>query len=540
MNDIIDRLRDATRATGGTIDSVRPLELGASRTRTWLVPVAAATAVTAAIAGGSMFVAGGGLNSAASAPVPPKFLVDARDGIVVRTVDGGVETDRYDDLGKEEWFTTVQAAQDNRLFYVASSKRMCGSNLYRLLLDENGKILEFGTVPSVPPEGNRVSGLAVSGDGTKLAYALQPCVPGQVAGLVVADTATGESRTWKSPDGFGVTDLSMSADGSHVAFRPGPPAALALAEPPVVVATPVPSANIVLPLPSGSALPLPEPAVTITLVPGEVGSTTLPAPSPLAARPTATITVIPTPNPADTIPTPNLADTIPTPNPADAMVTAIPTPNPGITVTAIPTPSAGVNQGSGSPPPSEPPTPKPITPYPTDGSVTVQSMPSGMSSCRFVTLPRTSAQWMCAEPGNIRVLDTDAPGDNLDQARTVSLPDSYEGLSGGLFGVLLSPDGSRLLGMMGFNAVEIVDGTVKRKEGISGIVAFSAEDGHAEEVLYRTTQTGFAQLLDLDGTGENLLVQQGSKIGAVTDGAYRPLTTGEADPAPQFAAELAW
>ncbi|GAA1022050.1 hypothetical protein Aple_083910 [Acrocarpospora pleiomorpha] len=527
MNDIIDRLRDATRATGGTIDSVRPLELGASRTRTWFVPVAAATAVTAAIAGGSMFVAGGGLNAAASAPAPPKFLVDARDGIVVRTVDGGVETDRYDDLGKEEWFTSVQAAQDNRLFYVASSKYMCGSNLYRLLLDENGKILEFGTAPSTPPEGNRVSGLAVSGDGTKLAYALQPCAPGQVAGLVIADTATGESRTWKSPDGFGVTDLSMSADGRHVAFRPGPPAGMAIAEPPVVVATPVPSSSIV-PLPSGSALPFPEPAVTLTPVPGEAGITVFPPTTPPDA--TATITVIPTP------PLPD-ASIIPTLPPPDASITAFPAP--AITVTVTPTPMEEGNRESSSLPPTALPTPKPITPYPTDGQV-YMGTPSGMSSCRFVTLPRTSAQWMCSEPGNIRVLDTDAPGDNLDKARTVSLPDSYEGLSGGLFGVQLSPDGSRLLGMMGFNAVEVVDGTVRRKESISGIVAFSAEDGHAEEVLYRTTQTVFAQLLDLDGTGENLLVQQGAKIGAVTEGAYRPLTTGEAAPVGLFAGELAW
>ncbi|GAA0397423.1 hypothetical protein Acor_74850 [Acrocarpospora corrugata] len=517
MNDIIDRLRDATRATGETIDTIRPLELEAGRSRmNWVVPVAAAAAVTVAIAGGSMFVAGGGLDLAAAPAVPPKFLVDSRAGVVVRAVAGGAETDRLADPAEGEQFTAIQAAHDNRTFYLASTTQRCGSNLYKFSLDDNGKIVGFGTAPIAPPAGHQVVSLAVSGDGAKLAYGLQPCVPSEVGGkLVVADTVTGESKTWKSPEGYGVLDLSLNADGSRVAFRRSPPSIAFVAEAPMVV-------------PSGSAIPTPY--ATISIDPGQIQP--LPMPSAGASGPYNTIA----PVPADTLPwtmTPPPGVQVVPPEPT-ATVTlppaaAVASPMPTITETFVPAPDVTATAVI-------PPLPTPIPSW--DGIV--QSFPSGLSSCRYMTLPRTSTQYMCADPPIVQVIDTNDPGTNLDQGNTVVLPNAYEGLSGGLFGLQLSPDGSQLISALGFSGLEMVDGVIRQKSGESGIVAFSAENGQPEEVLYRTAGNSLAMLLDLDGTGENPLIQQGDDIGGIMDGEFRPLIKGDANLIPKFGTELAW
>ncbi|GIH27113.1 hypothetical protein Aph01nite_54230 [Acrocarpospora phusangensis] len=526
MNEIINRLTDAARATGETIENVRPLELEPSRPRmSWLVPVAAATAVMAAIAGGTVFVAGGGLSSAAAPASPPKFFVDARpsSAIIVRAVDGGAETDRISDPGDGTRFSLLQAAQDNRLFYAASSTGSCGSSLYRMMLDENGKISQFGTASATPPPGNQIVSLAVSGDGSKLAYALHPCAPGEIGGkLVVMDTATGESRTWASPEGVGLLSLSMSADGSKVAFQRTMSQVTAASEPSVTAVPGVPEPSItpgsLPPKVIATAAPTPDPRVGNPNFPPEVTATVTVQPvAPPTAIPDPTVTATVTPSiPVETVPPTSLTD--PPVNPVEI--------EPARPESSVPVPTATITL-----------VPSPGTP---SGNAVPVPMPLEMSSCRFAVWRAGSAISVCADPPLVSVLDTTAPGDNLDQARTVKLPDTFEGLWGGFSGIHLSPDGERLLGLLGSRRVEVVGGTPRRHDGDSGIVAFSAEDGTPQEMLFRSKETAM-QLLDVDGTGDNLLIRKDGEIGTVTDGKYRPLLpNAEFTYMGSFGTEIAW
>ncbi|ETK35263.1 hypothetical protein MPTA5024_14865, partial [Microbispora sp. ATCC PTA-5024] len=308
MNEIINRLRDATRAVGETVDEVPPFEPEArpsTRTsrasRPWLVPIAAAAAVTVAVAGGAAVArhGGGAMNVAAGTtagpPSAPSYFAEAGpDGVTIKSVRDGKVTGTVDPPADGESYSAIQAAQDNRLFYVASRTADCRPRIFQLRIADDGTVGSWGVLPYGPPEGRRITSLAVDGDGSTIAYTTVPCrgTPG-TGDLVVTDTGTGDSRTWTSSS-RGAADLSMSADGRYVLFRPVP-------LPPVLSpeASAVPSGAPVAPKVEPS-LP-PEEIVTPPATPGvartpadRVTATAAPSSQPSVERvPPITVTAVP-------------------------------------------------------------------------------------------------------------------------------------------------------------------------------------------------------------------------------------------------------
>ncbi|WP_214107255.1 hypothetical protein [Acrocarpospora catenulata] len=497
MNDIIDRLRDATQAAGETISNVPPLELGGSRTRVnWFVPVTAAAAAMVAIAAGTLVVNGGGgpnqADGVGGSSAPPAFLVDARTGaLVVRSAVDGAETDRRSDIGKG--VVAVQAAQDNRLFYAISGKNSCGSSLYRFGINDYGRITDFAEEPMTEAAGYMATSLAVSGDGTKLAYGMQPCaVNARGEKLVLADLATGKSRVWTSTDDRNLFDLSLSADGNKFAFRrTSPVLTIATEQGTITSAEPLPVPDI-------------EPSAMATVSSAE------PLPS---VEPSA----IPTGGGA--------AKTEPA-------VTAWPPPQDSGTYWGIPEPSPAVAETVR---PFEEPVPMDTA---TEDTVpTGEGVPPMVTSCAY-TLPSaqpipngTKIVWNCAESPEVYVMDITQSGDTLDQARRLSIPSSFEGLIGGPHGVRISPDGKRLIGVMGFIGQTDLNVPQPSVSGDAGVVAISTADGHIEETLYRTNAGIGLQLLDVDGTGEHLLLARSGEIGTVNARTYRPILKAGEDAA---------
>src|SRR5690606_34236307 len=222
VRDIIERLRDATSAAGETITEVPPLRLPDPRPRPWLTPLAAAAAVVLAIAGGvAVYRAGFGEHAAPAhgvAALPRFFAHVAGTDVVVRSSDSGREVGRLAAPSGREWYAHVAAAGDNRTFYAATEARDCRPRLYRFTVGEGGRVTAPQALPYGPPPGVMVTSLAVSGDGSTLAYGLQSCDPAAAAGrITVADTATGRTREWRG-DRL-VTGLSLSEDGRDLAFR---------------------------------------------------------------------------------------------------------------------------------------------------------------------------------------------------------------------------------------------------------------------------------------------------------------------------------
>jgi hypothetical protein len=160
---------------------------------------------------------------------------------------------------------------------------------------------------------------------------------------------------------------------------------------------------------------------------------------------------------------------------------------------------------------------------------------------------------VCLDPSQVSLLDTTASGDSLDQARELTLPTSYDGISGGIFGVRISPDGTRLIVSLGSTGIPAVDGkeTPKPRAGSSALIAYGTADGRPIEVLYRNDGKGAMELLDLDGTGQHMIVQVGGEVDGVTgmvggevgevDGTgYRTLLEPEAVRTFAIYPEVAW
>lgn len=537
MNDIINRLRDATQAVGETIDHVPGLtpglasglamgesgEPGGSRTRrSWLVPVAAAASVTVAVAGGVAVARGGdgGLGQAAATGVGPAavptFFADAgEDGITVRSVNGGTETSRVPEPSDKERFVSIQAAQDNRLFYAVSASDDCRPRLYRFVLDEAGKIGSFDALPFAPPEGTRPTSLAVSGDGSKLAYGTAPCGPEPGTGsLVVADTTTGDSRTWTAKDGTGATNLSMTADGRLVLFTRDVASVAAVAEPALVVE---PSATLTaeVPVKEAEATSSSSPAVsiTVTVTPGiRSDEKDDPGPAVVNAVPKAAVTAIP-------------AEPVVTSDPtATAPATILPSPIPTAAASLVPAEESlswcrfAVE--------SVPATPADA---PSAGKTAEPSEPAELKATVQV----------CPDSPEVQLLDTGAPGDSLDKATTFSLLNESDGASGGVLGAKISPDGTRIVAALGGVDVALADGKLPPSSGPTGLAAFSTDDGRPLGVFHRQAGTSGLRLLDIDGTGENMLVTRDGEIGAVDGSGYRTLVDTD-DALVNFGSRIAW
>ncbi|GAA2596753.1 hypothetical protein SMC26_00650 [Actinomadura fulvescens] len=247
---IEDRLRDALRATANTVDDQthRPLPERRPRPsllRRRLVPLGAVVAVLLLLVG---FVAAQRLWDDEPAPhlqrtpVMPKFIFSSTleagrtpsdpgtYRLEVRESATGRLLDRHQ-APKGITFHDVAALSDNRTFYVTSelsSQKPCRTTIQRVRVSDAGKIIALEPV-AAPLAGTavRTAGrLAVTPNGTKLAYALEACGEFERAGpsaertrIAVIDLVGNTRREWRdSGRGDGANHLSWTADGERLFF----------------------------------------------------------------------------------------------------------------------------------------------------------------------------------------------------------------------------------------------------------------------------------------------------------------------------------
>ncbi|MFF3441994.1 hypothetical protein [Streptosporangium sp. NPDC002721] len=113
----------------------------------------------------------------------------------------------------------VDAAPDNRLFAIAgwTEPTNIGIRFFVVRLDEDGRPGKPVAIPQTDPdELSLVHDLALSADGTRLAYAT-PLIGGG-AKISVLDVATGRRLDWKTSTHSIVKGLSWAPDGRSLAY----------------------------------------------------------------------------------------------------------------------------------------------------------------------------------------------------------------------------------------------------------------------------------------------------------------------------------
>ena len=281
MNAIEDRIRAATRAAADTVppDSVPPLRLPAERARqrspssglwwthsSWarlLTPAAAAVAVVAVVvavmivsktthetAGGAgggtsgpgQVLAGPPISSyVASGQVPPYYIAITSHGnpglnpsyaVVLATVSGKTLATIQPSVARGT-IVAVTAAADDRTFVLDEERRTTSATnqdygartFYEFRLSSSGRPGPMTRLAMSVPNGEMLTGLALSPDGSKLAMALQPEINKQpdLTLVRVYTLATDAVRTWTGNGtiGFGPDDarsLSWTSDERTLAF----------------------------------------------------------------------------------------------------------------------------------------------------------------------------------------------------------------------------------------------------------------------------------------------------------------------------------
>jgi hypothetical protein len=263
MNLIEDRIRAAARAAAETVapDSVPPLELPAARTRrfgrrrrgvrsphatwsTWaprLAPLAAALAVIALVitlvnvrhtqnrpsATGSSLVAPPNVPAGPpvssyirSGQVPPYYVTATQtDAVVHLTVSGAsVATIRPSLPGGT--MVAVTAAGDGRTFVLGEqSQDRKAVTFYQFRLGSSGRPGALTRLPMSVADGQTLTGLALSPDGTKLAIAVVS--GGGVQQVRLYPVHGGPARTWSATGGgpYGATSLSWPVSQRTLAFN---------------------------------------------------------------------------------------------------------------------------------------------------------------------------------------------------------------------------------------------------------------------------------------------------------------------------------
>ncbi|GAA0917446.1 hypothetical protein [Nonomuraea longicatena] len=241
INRIEQRLQDAFTAGAELVrpETLRPADaVPRPRRRRILAPAMAALVVVALI--------GLGIEDGPDTPPPvstaaggPRFLLTAgSDGLAVRDARTGKITDRVvlpPALPPEEIPEAVPSGYlltgtgYGTTFFVGQSmmSRTTPKNItwfHRLRVDDHGKVAELTKDVFFAAFGDRVTSIAVSSDGTRLAYSqdhklcgtdMDSC-PG--ARIVVTELSGRYTRTWTSK-GFGnIWSLSWAADHRTLAF----------------------------------------------------------------------------------------------------------------------------------------------------------------------------------------------------------------------------------------------------------------------------------------------------------------------------------
>jgi hypothetical protein len=266
MNLIEDRIRAAARAAAETVapDSVPPLQLPAARPRRFgqwlrsarspgarwtpwaarLTPVAAALAVIAIVItavtvshpphqGGPDLATGAARPDVPLGPpvstyvssgqVPPYFVTLTPSGAAVHLTVGGaaVATIRPSLPGGK--VVAVTAAGDDRTFVLAEQgQERKAVTFYQFRLGSSGRPGGLTRLPMSVADEKRMTGLALSADGTRLAIAVAP--GGGVQQIRLYPVHGGPSRTWSATGGtigdrFTSRSLSWPASQRTLAFN---------------------------------------------------------------------------------------------------------------------------------------------------------------------------------------------------------------------------------------------------------------------------------------------------------------------------------
>lgn len=250
-----ERLADALNAAANTVraDALRPLAApdtkrlrGARRApwrhHAWLIPVAAAVAVTAV-----SFASVVAVRSARRAPStepagrPPYYvtyrhmvccgsgpvgnMIEVRSTATGRVRDTLNLSKRLGMLLSGEDGTGLTAAADRHTFFVSvfsGSVRQPVEHVYRFYVTATGHITALTPLRGVPETGFRASAMAASPDGSRLAMG-GALMPDTRTALMIVDVASGARTVWTggkllSPAGGIIGSLSWTADGRTLAF----------------------------------------------------------------------------------------------------------------------------------------------------------------------------------------------------------------------------------------------------------------------------------------------------------------------------------
>ncbi|WP_405148758.1 hypothetical protein OG589_12235 [Sphaerisporangium sp. NBC_01403] len=245
---IENRLRDAF-AVGAELvraETLRPAEetvrakVIAPRHKLVLAVPLAAALVVVVIGAVVVMVAGvrAPAGPAAKALLGPRFLLAAdNDGMTVRDAQTGKITGRVglprapEGSLREPGGYLLAGTGEGTTFYVAQSvtsrqTQVSTTWFHRVRVDERGRVAELArdVIPAVT--GTTASSLAVTGDGTQLAYSLDGKVCGQDktlrfcpgARLTVVDLPAGTRRTWTTNAAGQIRNLSWAADHRVLGF----------------------------------------------------------------------------------------------------------------------------------------------------------------------------------------------------------------------------------------------------------------------------------------------------------------------------------
>ncbi|MEU8244625.1 hypothetical protein [Nonomuraea sp. NPDC048916] len=206
-----------------------------------LVPVVAALAVVVvsfAVVAGFGAPPPARTGEAGSTSAPRYLLVAGKDGLAIHDARDGKITERVAMPSTPKGITRgvpggylLAGTGRGTTFYVAESVKSYTTMVsttwfYRLRVDDRGQVAEVARDVIAPVIGDAVSSIAVTNDGTRLAYSLDGKVCGKDrtlrfcpgARLVVVDLPSRTTRSWTTNAFGNIWDLSWAADGRTLGF----------------------------------------------------------------------------------------------------------------------------------------------------------------------------------------------------------------------------------------------------------------------------------------------------------------------------------
>jgi hypothetical protein len=152
---------------------------------------------------------------------------------VVRSTATGAVTDTVRSPWRHARITDIAAASDQTFFMVCQGIAanahavVTGSRIYRFRVSGSGRIGGYSLVRGGMLAGRQANGLAAAANGSEVAVTTGPAAATGIAGsaeVMVINTRTGAHAVWHNAPavpgqmGFGVGDLSLTADGRELAF----------------------------------------------------------------------------------------------------------------------------------------------------------------------------------------------------------------------------------------------------------------------------------------------------------------------------------